>query len=297
MRPAIKFVLLLTLCFTTLSIRAQSLTGVWQGFITAEGNITNALVLHIKVDDKGIISGRSYLYDISYPELAKPLQYRGKIDFIGSVQSNTCKISELAILDSVMPNDYTFLCIKILNLKIQKEGNIDLLKGVWNGAIYSKAKCASGVILLKRYDQARPGTHPLPDFVSDKIKADNTSQITFLTTNLAVPVLLDVKTRVITLEVRDNLTYDYDTVSIYYNRNRLVNRLPLKLRPKKYTIEIDKLSSLNEIVMYANNLGRIPPNTSELTVDDGVKRQVVTISSNLQNSAVVYLRYNPENSP
>jgi hypothetical protein len=60
---------------------------------------------------------------------------------------------------------------------------------------------------------------------------------------------------------------------------------------QKKTIRLDPLAGLNEIVLYAHNLGLIPPNTCLLTVDDGKSKQKVRIESTKQKSAVIYLNY------
>ena len=46
-----------------------------------------------------------------------------------------------------------------------------------------------------------------------------------------------------------------------------------------------------ELMMYAENLGRIPPNTSLMIVTAGKKRYEMRISSNEQKNAVVRFRY------
>jgi hypothetical protein len=45
------------------------------------------------------------------------------------------------------------------------------------------------------------------------------------------------------------------------------------------------------LVMVAENLGRIPPNTSLMIVQDGDKRYSVSITSTEQKNAMVRFRY------
>lgn len=50
---------------------------------------------------------------------------------------------------------------------------------------------------------------------------------------------------------------------------------------------------LNEIILFAENLGKIPPNTSQLIIIDGTNTYRLIIESDLQKSAAIYLKYKP----
>jgi hypothetical protein len=45
------------------------------------------------------------------------------------------------------------------------------------------------------------------------------------------------------------------------------------------------------MILYANNLGKEPPNTSMLIIDDGETKQEISIVSTLQKSNVIYFSY------
>lgn len=46
-------------------------------------------------------------------------------------------------------------------------------------------------------------------------------------------------------------------------------------RKKPYTVRLDRYSELNEFILYAENLGEVPPNTSMLTVIDGERKHKI----------------------
>jgi hypothetical protein len=54
---------------------------------------------------------------------------------------------------------------------------------------------------------------------------------------------------------------------------------------------MDEDNSEQELVMVAENLGRIPPNTSVMKVEAGEQSFRVSITSTEQNNAVVRFRY------
>jgi hypothetical protein len=58
---------------------------------------------------------------------------------------------------------------------------------------------------------------------------------------------------------------------------------------------MDNVNDEHEVTMVAENLGRIPPNTSLMIVECGDQRFNVFISSNEQKNAVVRFRYQPTN--
>jgi len=92
---------------------------------------------------------------------------------------------------------------------------------------------------------------------------------------------------VIKVELYDNGQIDGDTVSIYHNNKLILSHARLSDKPISFTITIDANNPHHELVMVANNLGSIPPNTSLMYVYAGPQRYEVFISSNEQTNAKV----------
>jgi len=93
----------------------------------------------------------------------------------------------------------------------------------------------------------------------------------------------------ITIELYDNGEIDGDTVTIYHNNQLLVSRAGLSVKPVTVTIQVDKNNPQHELVMVANNLGSIPPNTSLMVVTTKDKRYEVFISSSEKKNAKVLI--------
>lgn len=91
------------------------------------------------------------------------------------------------------------------------------------------------------------------------------------------------------LDLYDNGEIDGDTVSIYHNNTLVVSRQRLSQKPISFRIQINKDEPHHELVMVANNLGSIPPNTSLMMVTAGGKRYQVYISSTEQQNAKVVI--------
>jgi len=91
----------------------------------------------------------------------------------------------------------------------------------------------------------------------------------------------------IKIELYDNGQIDGDTVSIYHNNKLILSRVRISEKAITFKITIDENNPHHEIVMVANNLGTIPPNTSLMYVTAGSKRYEVFISSSETSNAKV----------
>jgi hypothetical protein len=93
----------------------------------------------------------------------------------------------------------------------------------------------------------------------------------------------------IKLDLYDNGQIDGDTVSIYHNNRLLVSRGRLSAKAISFRITVDKNQPHHELVMVAENLGSIPPNTSLMIVTAGSNRYEVFISSTEQKNAKIVI--------
>lgn len=83
----------------------------------------------------------------------------------------------------------------------------------------------------------------------------------------------------ITVTLYDNGEIDGDSITLIYNDKILTTHQLLTDKPLTYTIKINPGNSRNELVMYAENLGSIPPNTALMIINDGNKRYELNVNS------------------
>ena len=57
--------------------------------------------------------------------------------------------------------------------------------------------------------------------------------------------------------------------------------------PSHLSLSLDKSVDVNELTMYAENLGTIPPNTALMVVTDGDKRYEVRITSDTEKNGTI----------
>lgn len=89
----------------------------------------------------------------------------------------------------------------------------------------------------------------------------------------------------------DNGEIDGDTISVYLDKRLVLSNKLLTANPLTLKIKMDEDNPEHELVMVAENLGRIPPNTSLMVVEAGDQRFEVRITSTEQKNAVVRFRY------
>jgi len=97
-----------------------------------------------------------------------------------------------------------------------------------------------------------------------------------------------------TVDLYDNGEIDGDSISLFFNGNLLLSHKRLSDKALRLKLEVDKDKELNELIMYAENLGTIPPNTALMVVNDGDNRYEVRISSDLQKSGVIRFMHKPK---
>ena len=95
----------------------------------------------------------------------------------------------------------------------------------------------------------------------------------------------------VTVKLYDNGEIDDDTISVFFDNRLVLSKKKLTASPLTVKLKMDELDTNHELVMVAENLGRIPPNTSLMIVEAGEQRFEVRITSNEQKNAMVRFRY------
>ncbi|MBA2500209.1 MAG: hypothetical protein H0V30_10815 [Chitinophagaceae bacterium] len=101
----------------------------------------------------------------------------------------------------------------------------------------------------------------------------------------------EVNTKKVIIRLYDNGEIDDDTVSVYFNNKLVLDRKRLSTVPLTITLNLEDENEENELIMVAENLGRIPPNTSLMIVQAGDQRFQVNITSTDQKNALVRFIY------
>ena len=102
---------------------------------------------------------------------------------------------------------------------------------------------------------------------------------------LEIPIIGDS----IELRFYDNAEIDGDSISLFLNNRMIFQHIFLKASPYIVKIQVNELHETNELVMVAENLGSIPPNTSYMLAIVNNVRYEAMLKSTEETSAVIRL--------
>ena len=168
--------------------------------------------------------------------------------------------------------------------------------------------------VVKATEPATAKNNPVTDIKNADVKTEATkkpvqAEITTITkaepvkTNVVVQAAADIENRTIeiiqsvnyasdslVLTLYDNGEIDGDTVSVLMNGDIIMPRVGLSTNAIRKTIYTKDIKDSIKIVMYAENLGSLPPNTGLLIVYDGTDRYEIRFSGDLKKNAAIVFR-------
>lgn len=139
-------------------------------------------------------------------------------------------------------------------------------------------------------EKEKPVIQPIVDANPKKPVAD-TSKKAVNDREYSVANKVTVKSRSIKIIVWDKEQVDGDKINLSLNGKWILENYTLT--KKKKTIEVELNEGVNYLVLYALNLGDIPPNTAALIVNDNNTLQEIILESTLENSGALELIYTP----
>jgi hypothetical protein len=277
-----KRLVLLLIGFSCLNVHAQNLAGIWRGTLHQDaGGCYPTYNIELQVESDGVnFVGRSY----DYSDTSRFV----KVMFTGRYNTTTKRlvIIESEVLAYNIPKDCV-PCIKTYDLTYQKKESTEQLTGQWKGfQMDSRAACPPGTITLTRSSESAFKVDIIQSPEMEKLQ--KTLRLEPRQNEVSKALTVDVPA--IKIELYDNAEIDGDTVTVLLNNKLLLFRRGLSTKP--LTVMLNALPGTDyELLMYADNLGRIPPNTALMVVTAGSKKYEVYISSTEQKNAVVRFRY------
>lgn len=175
-------------------------------------------------------------------------------------------------------------CIKSAQLKLRKEAHAYFLEGNWEGYIEHKSPengaCAPGYIRLQK--------PILNDTTIVQVK-ENTELYEENGRKVKIGQSIVVKSDKLKIRVWDNGTVDGDIVTLFLNGNRLLKNYRVSKKKRTLNVKLKK-GETNIIILQADDLGDITPNTVAVSVYDGVEEQIIIVSSNLEYSSAILIK-------
>jgi hypothetical protein len=265
---------------------SQNLAGIWRGKRTqVSGGCFPEYFIELHVTYAGsniMILGNAYNY---YDK-----DRFTKINFTGRYNPATKRmvIIENLVLQFNVPS-HCIPCIKTYDLNYTKNDSVEAFIGEWKGhEMGNNNICPPGRIQLNRETSS---IFPVDVFQSDTLnKIQKSLNLNDREKEVIKELVFD--TSQIRIDIYDNAEIDDDTVSVFLNNTLLLHKK--RLTASALSLQVTAYPNTDyELMMYADNLGKIPPNTSLMIITAGTKRYELRISSSEKKSAVVRFRYLP----
>jgi hypothetical protein len=310
MKPAL---LLLFLFFIQQQhIAAQQLTGIWSGKIsrqTSNYRAVESIELQIYQVGKSI-SGYSFAFkDTSYFVLYK-------IDGKRDRKQKYIAIRELGHAFYLLPKNF-FPCEKFFDLQYNKVGKTQYLTGKWGGRGVDTS-CFPGEELLVVLQKIKKPEYPLENFVQQKIinhvikkniKPDTIAplppeEMLAVTTQnkdslpldrkIDIQEIVKLSDTIVKCTLYDNAVVDDDTVSVFVNKIPVLIKQRISAKPLSFNVTLTEPGKPVEIIMQAENLGSIPPNTALMIIETAKKRYEVRLSAGFEKHAAIVIMYDTD---
>lgn len=101
---------------------------------------------------------------------------------------------------------------------------------------------------------------------------------------------IEVNVSQLKIYVYDNSYIDGDTMSLFFNGQWIVDHYGVT--KKKHEVQLNFIENTNNyLVLFANNLGKSPPNTAAIEFDDGKRKYFYRLSSDLKTCSAINFFY------
>ncbi len=98
-----------------------------------------------------------------------------------------------------------------------------------------------------------------------------------------------VTSRKVKIRVSDYNKVDGDIISLKFGEKWILTEYKLKKEPLELEVTLTGFSS--NLIMFANNVGAVPPNTASIAIDDGENIEIIKLKSDLESSEAIAIKY------
>lgn len=286
---------------------AQSVFGYWYGNANVKTNSSanNYLVELVLQPEKGYVKGiLNYYFKNTYRSIEikgnynpssrllsiynVPVVYHGSIanfevDCIMTMQATlrVAKAGSNLVGSFISQPDYRYTCPEI---KLNLVHNADI------------SKTDSVLKAISEYKETYQVWQPTATDTSIETTVIPRKVVNYVTEreytereNVVVNEI-EVESDSLQVDIYDNGEIDGDMISIFYNKQLILFNQKLTHKTIKINLLVDSTKAQNEISMFAENLGLIPPNTALLIISDGKTKYNIRLSSSLDKNATIKIK-------
>jgi hypothetical protein len=296
----------------TLSNHAQQLTGIWSGKISRKG-----------ADYGGVENIEMQIYQSGKQLRGYTFAFKdtSRFVFYGMAGNRNKRNQAISIRETgygyyLLPSGF-WPCEKIFTLKYYKIGKTQYLSGTWTGR-GNDTSCFPGEELLVVLQKIKKPEYPVNNFVQKKftdyifrhitkpkVMPEPEQEIaatviafapdsTPADRKLDIQEIIKLPDTIVKITLYDNAIVDDDTVSVFADKKPILIKQRISDKPLTFNLALTEPGKPVEIIMQAENLGSIPPNTAVMIIQTARKRYEVRLSSSFERHAVVIITYDPD---
>jgi len=274
-------VILLLMQGVEFTAKAQDLTGQWTGVSTDNiSEIRHKIVLNIASGDT-LFGGVLHWY---YPatQFFRNFIVRGQYH----AKDSALSIREDSLDNSNVDNEADGAGGPYV-LYYKRSGHKEVLEGHW-----TRTNLHSGdEVVHIRLEKKAPTFIPVPPQNAhkkkDSVRSKEAEVMLGRQTPLVMAIPVPIKQDSVKIELYDNGEIDGDSVSLYLNNQLILSHLKLLAQPKVLWLPVDKSLPVNKLVLFAENLGALPPNTALMEVTVKGKKYTIFLSTDYKRNAMV----------
>lgn len=105
---------------------------------------------------------------------------------------------------------------------------------------------------------------------------------------------IPIESDTVFLELKDDQEEDGDRVSLYFDKEWIGRNLMVSKNPVRMFLPVSSGAEGSAFILHAENEGRVPPNTAEVTLYTGDKKYSLTLSSTRNASSGIILKRIPK---
>ncbi|MGB3007428.1 MAG: hypothetical protein WBC06_13010 [Chitinophagaceae bacterium] len=302
-----KKALLLFCLIITINVYSQSVFGYWYGYanVKTKSSANNYLVELVLQPEKNYVKGiLNYYFKNTYRSLPVKGNYNAATRQLSLYDIPVVYYASLSTMevDCMMNMQATLL---VAQASSSLTGNFTGLPDYRNTCpdikfnLKLNADISKKDSVLKAISEFKEGFQVWKPEINDTLVAatiiprkviNYVTEKEFAERQNVVATVLEVDSDSLQVDIYDNGEIDGDIISLFYNKQLILNNQKLTHKSFKIKLQLDPASDQNEISMFAENLGLIPPNTALMIINDGKNKYEVKLSSSMEKNATIKLK-------
>ncbi len=298
MKQLVKTILIFCFTFCLLSVKAQKVSGHWYGIGMLQStreyqNYLSELVLEQK--GKSVTGYLNYYFRDSLVKVSIKGNYdapNSRLTLLPFPMIYFLSPNAKNSIDCILSGSFTLLASKtssVLNGRLFADADHQYTVPPIQLKL-TKSNDTADLVMVDEPEEIIKENPVISTLETAPVMAIPAATALIDTRDKSVVKEIEVSNTSLRIELYDNGEIDYDSVTLFLNKKEILPKTIINHKAVKINIQLDETLEYNDLSMFANNLGMIPPNTAALILYDDKKRYEVILTSDLNKNATLRIR-------